>query len=165
MQKVGKPDVDARTLVPESLSLIVNLCELPSRADRYLEWDAASSVRLSSRLSEELDDGFTTVQPAKVKRQNQAQLGHSTNVPNHTAFNRPSNAHATRPTQIDGYSNGRAAPNRGRDGAGQRGNFHNDHRGEKPANRGAPPNRASTQRAKPMSAAELASQRGEPATG
>lgn len=128
------------------------------------EWDAASSVRLTSpRLSDDFDDGFTTVQGWKAKRQNHI---HPTNLPknpNQSNTNGQSNAPAARAVGINGNTNTRGGRNNIRGRGGGRGNEISDHIKEKSANHTPPPTRSSTQRNRPQNAAELASQHGEPA--
>ena len=138
----------------------------PSRADLLLEWDATSSARLSSsHLSEELDDGFTKVQGSKAKRQAQVQAAHVKNTQNYANANGQIGANGTRHFLTKGYTNGRGGPNRARGRGGGRGHGISDHVRGRPSNPAPPPTRSSTQRHRPTSAAELASQRGEPTTG
>ncbi len=127
-----------------------------------LEWDATSSVRRSSRLSEELEGGFTKVQGSKARRQNQVQAVQLPKKPNPGNANGQNNAHMFGPVLANGYANVRDGPSRARGG---RGNGTRDHTREKPTNHAPPPDRSSTQRRRPQSSAELASQRGEPAAG
>lgn len=152
-----------------SSSLEFNPFTFPSRehlSHTYfiLEWDAASSARLSShRFSEESEDGFTKVQGPKAKRQNQVPALHPTRTPNQIVGNGQKNGLPVRPPPANDHTRARAGVNRGR-GSG-RGNGISDHVRQRPDNHIPPPNRSSTQRPTPKSAAEFASQQGAPATG
>lgn len=150
-----------------------------------LEWDAASSARFSASrlsLSDELDDGFTKVQGSKAKRQNQVNTAPSTKIPVHaTATGRggrlngydSTNNQGTLLTNGHTYVRGRpeasrperGRPDRGRGRGAGRGNENDNHFTKRSTNPAPPPDRSTTQRSKPKSAAELACQRGEPAAG
>jgi hypothetical protein len=144
------------------------LCTLQRTSDinlLSLEWDAASSRYSSSRLSEGFDEGYTTVQGSKKKRFNQAQAGPPQNAVDHAATNGNRHNHVARPAAVNGCGKVRAGPSRGRGGGAGRGNAVNDHLKEKPTNHVPQPKRSSTRRPRLLNAAELANQRGEPATG
>lgn len=147
--------------------LIINFRRIHPHTYIELEWDAASSVRLTSpRASDEIEDGFTTVQGPKAKRQNRAQAAQANKNFTPIAVNSYNTARADpRPIPTGPRKPQWGGPERGRGRGRGRNNRHGENVKERPDDRAPLPDRSSTRRLETQNEAELASRRGEPAAG